>query len=405
MTSLSNSSSLSSSSSAVTARKSRKVPERIRPFTTDQLAELDLFLGNTSAAKGKTPSSAGKAPHSKDTIYVAPYIPLDESAPAGTRSFGRDGEMHPIGKNIVSPRAIGTGAALPFRDEQGILWSSQEEIDEFEQLIPEEKQRRRQWLASRRGSDESWKPFTPGTASSLGSTHSILRSNASEVFDLGYDEAVMIPEGGAVGLAKASTFGNFARTRDRSSAFQNTRGVESFPGPQIPALAIPPYHRRPPGSRRRSATTAETSTVVTPGRAAKPSDDEARIEYFANAFTPPSPPSAFDPSINPFTLNRDSPAALKRHSISLGMGSAKFLSNVLGSSSPASPLSPSSPSSYLAPMASPNGYTGIRQQSYSGPAGVHPSRALPIIPEKRVKSKGSGLTLSQMFKKFGGSKA
>ncbi|KAG9017639.1 hypothetical protein FRB90_000432, partial [Tulasnella sp. 427] len=452
----------SSSSSSTRPSSSRKAPEKVLPFTTQQISELDRLMGNTKAAKGKVASqyAPGAQSSSSEKHYIAPYVPLNGSAPSGTRSFGRDGEHHPIGASTgTGQREVGVkGDSIPYmRDENGVMWSGQEELDEYQQLLNQAEARRRRKAAignidTRRSSEDSWQQF-PASASSVDSTSSVLRSAGStDVFDLGYDEAVMIPEGGAVRLAGFSTVGGLTKASGALTVAPSTRGVESFPAPQPTSAPKSASNTpRPKGADRRIRPGTAPQPISDPvdGRAGAsqtslgtirpvlPLDQEGKIEFFGDAFAPPPAPasqrSALPPlqPIQPTATWGQQPSPLPspltpksklhRHSTSLAVGSANFFQNLVNAQSkgndvPPSPLSPTSPS-YLAPLPHPDKYSGLRQASFSGPGGFaakgslrSPTFAPPPVPAlpqkyvmenmKSIKKKSSGLNVAQMFKKL-----
>ncbi|KAG8899692.1 hypothetical protein FRC01_010410, partial [Tulasnella sp. 417] len=393
--------------------------------------------------------------------YIAPYVPLNGSAPSGTRSFGRDGEHHPIGASTgMSKREVGVkGESIPYmRDENGVMWSGQEEMDEYQQLLDQAEARRRRKAAishidTRRSSEDSWKQFPPSASSVDSSSDSILRSAGStEVFDLGYDDAVMIPEGGAVRLAAVSTVGGLTKVSGPVTLGHSTRGVESFPAPQPTSTTRSgPTTPRPRGADRRirPGTTPQPAADPVDGRAGAsqtslgtirpvlPLDQEGKMEFFGDAFAPPpaaAPQRSVLPPLQPIQPSatwgqqpQPSPvlggpkSKLHRHSTSLAVGSANFFQSLVnahgkGNDMPGSPLSPTSPS-YLAPLPHPDKYSGIRQASFSGPGGFaakgslrSPTFAPPPVPAlppqyaaenlKALKKKSSGLNVAQMFKKL-----
>lgn len=454
----------SSSSSSNRPSSSRKAPEKVLPFTTQQIAELDRLMGNSKAAKGKVASQYAPGTHSSSSEkhYIAPYVPLNGSAPSGTRSFGRDGEHHPIGASTgMSKREVGVqGESIPYlRDENGVMWSGQEEMDEYQQLLDQAEARRRRKAAishidTRRSSEDSWKQFDPTASSVDSSSSSVLRSAGSgDVFDLGYDEAVMIPEGGAIKLSAVSTVGGLTKVSGPVTLGPSTRGVESFPAPQPTSTSNTKSGSstpRPKGADRRirPGTVPQPPSDPVDGRAAAsqtslgtirptlPLDQEGKMEFFGDAFAPPPAPAPQRSALPP--LQPIQPSAtwgqqaqpspgftpkskLHRHSTSLAVGSANFFQNLVnahskGNDLPASPLSPTSPS-YLAPLPHPDKYSGLRQASFSGPGGFaakgslrSPTFAPPPVPAlppkyvaenlKTVKKKSSGMGVAQMFKKL-----
>ncbi|KAG9032375.1 hypothetical protein FRB95_001557 [Tulasnella sp. JGI-2019a] len=398
--------------------KSRKAPEKILPFTTDQIARMDLMLGDVRAGKGKAPA-APVSINPEDKVYKLPYVPLNGSAPSGTRSLGRDGEYHPppvCAAPGTSGREVGRGNALPFKDEGGILWSGQDEIDEYAHLLPEERERRRRAKKIDTVTANGWMHFSPTSAGpesacSLDSEKSPARtgSNASS-FEVGYDEPVLAAEQGSMTVG---------RVMNAPVMMSNTRGGDAFP---IPTIVTPPglsssSSRLRGGDRRKANTTAAppANVAVQKGYAI---DQAGRVEYFSDAFAPmPISPISTLPSSSIPSPPLSPRSKLHRHSTSLAMGFASF-SKQREQAHPSYQAQQDQPSQqrgpgYLKPLATAAGqvYNGIRQASFSSgmpstppPMPVtRPSRP-PTTDPKELKEKRS-MTLGGMFKKFGSTKA
>ncbi|KAG8872234.1 hypothetical protein FRB97_007871 [Tulasnella sp. 331] len=444
LTSTSSSSSEHSSSSNTTltdpsypthkSSKSRKAPEKLLPFTTDQIAQMDMLLGNVRAGKGKAPSAPAPpaSTNPEDKVWKLPYVPLNGSAPSGTRSLGRDGEYYPPPTCVAqgtTGREVGRGNALPFKDERGVLWSGQDEIDEYAHLLPEERERRRRAKKVDTNTANGWTHFPPPSAGgesvcSLDSDgKSPLRhgSNASS-FEVGYDEPVLIAE------QERRTVGQIMNAPP--VMMSTTRGGDAFPMPTTPPAppGLSSTSSRPRGGDRRKVANT-TPPLATAGAVQKnyAIDQAGRMEYFSDAFAPVSPTSVLPPSPMTGPPPVNSRSKLHRHSTSLAVGFASFAASKQRTDPPSqqpqytatqvqyqAPMQPKAPG-YLKPLATAAGqvYNGIRQASFSSgtpstpppmPAPRDGSRP-PTTGSKAVKEKGSGLNLGGMFKKFGSTKA
>ncbi|KAG8930082.1 hypothetical protein FRC02_004653 [Tulasnella sp. 418] len=434
----SHTSSSSSSSSSKTVKQSRKHNDKILPMNTSQIAELDRFMGNVDAAKGRKPSSYSAYSNVKpdEKKYIVPYVPLNGSAPSGTRSLGYDGAIHPmIPSNGTRVQELGQGATVPyFRDENGTLWASQEEMDEYAALI-EASDKRKKVPRPLNTTGEEWTRFS--TTSSSAESRSPLSAASSrdgDTFDLNYDEAVMIPEGGAVG--KLPTYGRLASAPGMMPV--STRGVESFPIPSGPLAEAGAVAPRPRGADRRRplpppmaevptsiAASTSKSSLGTIHPPPSPLDLQGKHEFLAESFAPsprPSPTSPFRlPNATPMyntgppvsdTSMQSTPKARHRHSTSLAINSAQFFANLSAADKGMAPPSPA----YMQPMGEPGTYNGIRQSSFSGPSSSSGggnggfkgpslmSLALrrPSTHEKDMKKKASSGRMAGMFKKLGG---
>jgi len=429
-TSSSSSHSSSNVSKTPTSKKhSSKKSDKVLPFTTSQISEIDRLLGNSDAAKGKKPSNHSSHSHGpEDKRYIAPYVPLGGSAPSGTRSLGRDGVPHPtsVGVTNLRERQVAEGSSIPyFRDENGVLWSGQDEQDEYASLIPEER-RRTKGRHSPQPLD--WRKFS-AAPSSIDSSHSPLSAVSKDSFEVGYgsgqedfsyDEAVMIPEGGARNVYASTTLGGLSKSGTRLAV--STRGGESFPVPldaSIDPLSQGPVARPRGADRRRlpghstlpssSANSSSTSLGIAPrvGAAVNPPMDvDGKHEFFADAFhptprqSPVAPNYNFDFSALPKTPKTPMSGRLQRHSIS-----STFFSNLghgnVGNTQSTAP-------GYLPPMGGPSAYTGIRQSSFSSPLSPSaPTPAflsqMPKLPtnshERDLKKKASKGVLGSLWRK------
>ncbi|KAG8901874.1 hypothetical protein FRB99_005030 [Tulasnella sp. 403] len=343
------SSSRPSSSGSASARRSHKPSEKVLPLSTGQISELDRMFGNTKAAKGKVPSSFAPGTHAPEPEkrYIAPYVPLNGSAPSGTRSFGRDGEMHPIGASLgTGAREVGHGNALPyFRDETV--------------MIPE-------------GGG-----FAP--VSTLGG--------------LAKAGIVSVP----VSTRGVESFPSVPYPDPSSPGTHRHRGAER----RRPVTAL---------SSSKGANYMASVTSLGTVRPGLPLDKEGKMEYFADSFAPPPAKQSFLPKAQPLHVHTGgnvppappSKSRLHRHSTSVALGSTSFFANIVGSNNTDSPpLTPVSPP-YLAPMSGPNPYNGVRQSSFSGvlPGWAKRPSTSGSLAEKSVKKKGSGLNVAGMFKKL-----